>query len=582
MPRVNSPVLLLRVLALILSASVGTWSAPAPYPQTPSETQTAGPIDPNAQAFRVTYVAADAVYLDGGSDAGLAEGTRLSVRRRTESDALSGGQIVGEIVVFAVTSNSAVCEIAIEVQTIREGDVAYMSPEERLRIEEARSEETASAFAQVVTFSEGDPLEEEIREYRPRPALPEVNRVRGRIGFEHTSIMDRTGTGTSTYQEGLILRADMTRLGGSYWSFTGYWRGRLRGRRRDPSQETLTDLMNRVYHIGLHYNNPNSRWVAGAGRLLLPWASSLETLDGGYIGRRLGDRTTAGAFAGSTPDPTAWNYDPERQMYGAFANFDLGSSETVRHVSTAGVGFTRLAGSPERRFLFLENNLQYGLRVGVHHNMEMDYRSRGRFESTSDKPVVSRSFLTFRVQPHDRITLNLNHNYFRITPAFDPRLVGTGLVDDLLFQGIGGGVRVGVASGVTVYTNLGRNDRDDDTEASLNQMYGLTWSRLPWPGWRIDARYSLFDSPFGSGAYRSVSVSRTGDRLRIEIQGGDQELRARLETGRARYVSADVDWIAGTHVVLGGRFLTYRGDLESYDQVAFNISYRFFSMRRAD
>ena len=37
----------------------------------------------------------------------------------------------------------------------------------------------------------------------------------------------------------------------------------------------------------MYYDNPDSKWVAGFGRLYLPWAVSLDTIDGGYVGRKL-------------------------------------------------------------------------------------------------------------------------------------------------------------------------------------------------------------------------------------------------------------------------------------------------------
>src|ERR1035438_1553134 len=43
-------------------------------------------------------------------------------------------------------------------------------------------------------------------------------------------------------------------------------------------QQPLQDILNRTYQIGLYYNNPNSRYVAGIGRFLLPWAPSLSTI----------------------------------------------------------------------------------------------------------------------------------------------------------------------------------------------------------------------------------------------------------------------------------------------------------------
>jgi hypothetical protein len=87
----------------------------------------------------------------------------------------------------------------------------------------------------------------------------------------------------------------------------------------------LADLVNRTYHLSLTYDNPNSHWVGGVGRMFVPWASSLDTLDGFYLGRRYG-RATMGVFGGSAPDPTSWDYDPHRQMAGGFFNFEGGST----------------------------------------------------------------------------------------------------------------------------------------------------------------------------------------------------------------------------------------------------------------
>ena len=86
------------------------------------------------------------------------------------------------------------------------------------------------------------------------------------------------------------------------------------------------DLINRTYTIGLYYNNPESNYIIGVGRLYIPWATSLDTIDGGYIARKLTKHSLVGIFAGTTPDPTAWNYDPTRQIAGALLNWDYGAS----------------------------------------------------------------------------------------------------------------------------------------------------------------------------------------------------------------------------------------------------------------
>jgi len=381
--------------------------------------------------FRVRYVASEAVYLDGGRAAGLSEGYRLTVKRRQPGEAQLDAKDVGEIVVVSLAENSAVCEIKSRDMDFQVDDIAYLSDQDAETARMLNSSNSARKYAQVVSFTEGDPLEEELRAYVPRPPLPSVNRVRGFVAFEQSSILQHGTSPIQSLQEGIALRADITRIGGSYWNFTGYWRGRMTSA-SSTSQPTLLDLMNRTYYIGLFYDNPNSHYVIGVGRLLLPWASSLDTIDGAYVARRFG-HWTAGVFGGSTPDPTSWNYNQAREIAGAFANIETGSYEGLRYSGTAGLALTRLHWLAERQFAFFENTLIFKRQFSLYHDLEADQLVKGRLGSTESGAVVSRSFLTLRFQPRDFISFDLSHNYFRNVPTFDLRLLSTGLLDKMLF-----------------------------------------------------------------------------------------------------------------------------------------------------
>src|SRR5205814_2926717 len=128
-------------------------------------------------------------------------------------------------------------------------------------------------YPAVVTFTEGDPLDEEARAEVPRPPLPSVNRARGRIGLDYMGTLSHGSTGLNSSDVGVVIRTDITRINGTFWNLSGYWRGRIDSR-SSTSQPTLQDLINRTYHISLTYDNPNSAWVGGFGRLYLPWAPS--------------------------------------------------------------------------------------------------------------------------------------------------------------------------------------------------------------------------------------------------------------------------------------------------------------------
>ncbi len=536
------------------------------------------PIQTN---FQVKFVTTDTVYLEGGHDTGLTEGQRLIIRREVADYSGKGTKGMAEIRIISVASSSAAAEILSSDMDIRAGDTAYLSDEDIAKLKLLQAGRESRRFAQVVTFTEGDPLDEEVRENIPRPPLPEVNRARGRFGFEYNSIREQ-GSGMDSSQLGFVLRADMTRLGGSYWNLSGYYRGRLTSRATAAGQQTLNDLINRTYHLSLTYNNPASRWVAGFGRLYLPWATSLSTIDGGYLGRRVGKGITVGLFGGSAPDPTSWSYDPNRQMAGSFVSFEEGHFDSIRYTTTVGVALTRVSWRPDRQFGFFENGFFYKHYLAIYHNLEADLirydNSLNDGSSQRDNGLaVSRDYLTVRIQPHRVISFDVSENYFRNIPTFDSRLVSTGLLDRYLFQGLSGSCRLEMPYHIGLYTSLGRSNKSGDEEDAWNRMYGITFGRIWRTGIRADARYSKFDSSFGRGTYRSLMFSRElGERLRIELQAGEQNLVSPLTSERyAWWVTSNFDWFVGLHYFLGGGYTIYRGGIQSYDQWFLNLGYRF-------
>lgn len=525
--------------------------------------------------FHVKQVAGATVYLDAGSEEGLAEGMKLRVSRRRPGDALSQTKEVAGLTVVAVATHTAACDVVAPQLEVQAGDDAALEDADAQVVEITKAAGARHRYAQLVSFSEGDPLEEEARSYVPHPTSAEVNRIRGRFGFEQNAILDHTGAGFQSYQEGVVLRADMTRIGGTFWNFSGYWRGRINTRQGGP--ETLNDLLNRTYHIGFEYNKPTGRYVAGFGRFLLPWASSLNTIDGGYFGRKLGSHATAGIFAGSTPDPTAWNYDPNRQLLGTFISWEHGSFDAFRYTGTAGAAVTRLHWRPERQFLFFENSFSWKTVVSVYHNLEADQLSPRLTSDGNTSPRIARSFFTLRLQPNSRVAIDFNHNYFRGVPTFDPRLIGTGLLDKLLFQGLSAGVRVQANRMLSVYGSIGSNKRDQDTQRALNEMAGFTVNSFKWFPVRTDVRYSRFNSSFGTGAYESVSFMRNlGERLRLEAQAGQQQIQSDYTSqSRSRFINTTLDYMIGSHYIIGAGWTFYRGRIQNYDQIYLNLGYRF-------
>ena len=532
--------------------------------------------------FRVKYVAEGVAYLEGGRAQGLAEGMKLEVKdtnlpaRQGDSASAEDPQVVAELEVSGVAETSSVTDIHAPKRPVKAGDLAYLSSAAAEALVAQRALSPTRQYPAVISFSEGDTLDEEAREEVPRPPLPSVNRARGRIGLDYVTTMSGGSSSMTSSNIGFAFRGDITRIGGTYWNLSGYYRGRLTSQNASNVQ-TVQDLINHTYHLSMTYDNPNSSLVAGFGRLYLPWAASLDTIDGGYFGKRLSKGTTVGIFGGSTPDPSSWDYSPNRVIGGGFINFDGGSYNAWHYSSTSGAGINMVNWTMNRPFVFVEDTVSYSRRFAVYEAAQFDSPA-GTPVTPAPGPGLGRSFFTLRVQPHPRLELDFNHNYFRDVPTYDPSIIPTGLVDKYLFQGLSVGARVEVARQIFLSSTIGRSNGNGDKSASLNKMFGITFNRLPLWQLRLDAHYARFNSSFGSGTYDAISISRQmSERLRLEILAGQQNFSSVLTTAnRSRFVTTTWETTMGPHYYLQGNFTINRGDL-NYQQWMFSMGYRFDS-----
>jgi hypothetical protein len=537
-------------------------------------------------AFRIKYVASGSAYLDGGRSAGLSEGMKLVVRETHTNSAVAAADgnddhIVAELEVTSVAETSAVTDVHTPKRDVTPGDLAYLSSQDEQALVQQSTLSATRKYPTVISFTEGDTLDEEARAEVPTPPMPSVNRARGRLGFDYMGTSFHGAAGGTSMNLGMVARLDMTRIGGTYWNASGYWRGRLNTNNYSGTP-TIQDLINRTYHLSMTYDNPDSRLVAGFGRMYLPWAVSLDTIDGGYVGARLGHGSTMGVFAGSTPDPTSWSYNPDRRSGGLFVNFEGGGFDSFRYTSTSGIGLSTIKWKLDRPFVFFENGIYYKRYVAIYDTLQADSPA-GNQAVTAPGPGIGRNFLTVRLQPHERIEFDANYNYFRDLPTFDPSLIGTGLLDKYLFQGFSGGVRLEVLKQIWLYTNLGRSNRSGDPASSLNELYGITFGRIPWVKVRADAHYSKFNSSFGSGSYEAVSLSRSlTDSFRLEVLGGKQNFSSTYSSNSSsKFMTSNLEMNMGLHYFFQGGFTVSRGVVQNYDQWLFTMGYRFDTRQKA-
>ena len=541
----------------------------------------ASKVEPIRKQFHVLYVNGANIYIDGGRNDGLGEGTKLVLKQDPTKPVKDGENVpvepgvIAKLTVVSIASSSAVCEIAASSRNIAVGDTVSMPDDEVEKIVEANTLGNTRKYPMIVAFSQGDPLDEEVRNTIPRPPLPEINQARGRIGFDLSTIRE-LGKGSSTSTEfGMVIRADITRIYGTHWNLTGDWRGYIT-RGTTPSQPTMQDLMNLTYLLSASYVNPQSRWTAGVGRLFLPWAASLETIDGGYFGRQFPSKFVIGVFGGSTPDPTSWSYNPQGKIFGAFVNKHGGSFEGFRYSSTAGGGVNLISWTVNRPFVFTENNFSFKHLFMLYHSMQID-RPTANPSTPAIGVGLGQSLLTVRVQVHPRVTVDLTDTYFRDVPTYVPSLLGTGLLDKYLFQGLNGGARIQFPMHIAGYFTVGQSSDSGDPKISLNTLYGVTMSNIWKTGLRADLRYSKFNSSFASGSYKTVSITRDlTQRFQLNAQAGNYSYTSPFASSSdSIFVNLMFDMNVGAKYFLESAFTTQRGGTQPYDQFTIVFGYRF-------
>jgi len=230
----------------------------------------------------------------------------------------------------------------------------------------------------------------------------------------------------------------------------------------------------------------------------------------------------------------------------------------------------------DRPFFFTENEFSYKRYFSLFHSMQLDKPTANPGMPALDLGL-GQSLLSLRFQVHPRVALDITDTYFRDVPTYDANLVGTGLLDKYLFQGVSGGARIQLPMHVLGYFSLGQSSSSNDKKDSMNQMYGATITRVWKTGLQFDARYSKFDSAFASGTYKSLMMTRDlGERFRLNVQGGRYAYASSLAANNnSEFVNIMFDTNLGSRMFVESMFTTQRGGSLNYNQWINTIGYRF-------
>jgi hypothetical protein len=534
------------------------------------------------ETFHVRHAEETTFYIDVGRNSGLQEGMKLPIFHADALAGPTGAKPIAVLKVLVVADSSAVCEIVGSSEQVRIGDVGFIDPAGKSQDRQSEEPLQMQEHPIPIGLSEGYRQPVEAEPVSVPTSLAQRNTA-VRIGFDYDQT--KVAGGFRASELGFQVSSDMTHIAGTNWNFTGHWRSRFRETYSGLSGaqlESLSDRIDRTYHIGLYYESPTSSIIAGFGRLSVPGAPSLATIDGGYFGRKINHRVTVGIFGGSTPDPTAWDYNPNQRIAGSFMNIESGDFDRLHFSVAEGIAMTAIRWRAARQFAFFENTISWKRYLWFYNSTEVDAARISPLPGGgSNNAGISFTSSSLRLQPLERLSVGLNHSYLNSLPTFDRNLLGTSLLDKYIFQGLSVDARYELPYRISVFTQVGRAKSIADTKKMWNSIYGVSLADILKSGFHADFRYAKFASSFGQGDYPALSVARNlNNNVQVEFVAGSQSLASDSTTNTSsHFVTSSATWNLGPRYFFETGYTWSRGISMNYQQWNTMFGYRFGTFR---
>lgn len=283
-------------------------ATPAPAPASAGVSAAGPAAEPELPPLSVSYVGADAIYLDGGRSHGLTVGQHVAVVRE--------GKPIAELQVAFVSKRSASCRVVDSRREVILGDQAI--PIARLEPDpEAEAPQVAEASPQPEPSAEDQPRSRNRRGSGGGDAWGDLS---GTISLRWHRFNDGGEVPRDFDQTGLRLNLRAKSIAGTPYQAGVRVRGR-EDRRYRVDEPTVTERNDRLYELALIYEPPEGRLAFQVGRLGSSPLLGFYYLDGGLVEYRVKPRFWVGGFYGQRSDVDELGLGSSGLAYGAFVHY---------------------------------------------------------------------------------------------------------------------------------------------------------------------------------------------------------------------------------------------------------------------
>lgn len=491
----------------------------------------------------VTYLVGNSVYIDAGSDMGLAEGMAVEVIR--------DGTRIADLTVTYLSTRRASCSIVASTGEILVGDAVRF---------------TASAPVPVPVSTEtggGNRV--------PGSSWRDAG-IRGRLGLRYLTLQDRSGRGESFFQPAFDVSLRGTRIGGSPYDLMIDIRAKTTYRTRTAGENLSRDEF-RVYRLCGSRGGRDDRWRFSVGRLVSTNFSSMSLIDGG-LAEWQPSRLSLGVFGGTHPDADL-GFSSKDAEFGVYARWSDSGTGDMRYATTLGWVRSQESGSFNREFLLLKGFLA-GRGFHFFASQEIDVNRGWKTDVESGSLSWTSTYVNLRYRVSRSLSLRAGYDNRRRVRLYRDRETPESSFDDSYRQGFRAGVdgRVGrlLRAGLQFTTNGGVSGDSRSYTGTLG---------LPDLPLAVDlsSRHTRYTGPWAEGWLHLIRLGRSlGSRVEAGAWWGTRSEEQTLALSSRNTLTwlgmdADVALGRGWHLFVSGESTT--SDVEDNGQIHTSLSYRF-------
>jgi len=437
-------------------------------------------------AFKVTYISAENVYIDGGNEDGLLVGDTLLLKGKDKDTVL--------VEIQYVAGHSASCRKISGIADPVIGDrfiIQASALSDDMPVTEETTADAPVELPEISSLKSGTVSE--------RIAKPST-KVKGNVALRYYYWSDQSPANLDFSQTNTRLNLKVHHLWNEHITFVLRSRGRYDARRQAYSNVDKSSWENRLWELSLVYDNEESGLSIAVGRILPQNLAASGYLDGVQMEFDLSESVRLGMLGGSRPDWLYQSIGSSLNRGGAYATYNSRGTGKLQFEQTlAGIGEAH-SDRISRSYLISTGRISYSSNWGINHNVEIDINAGWRKDRAGQTVAVSRAYVYGYYKLIRNLRLGLSYDNLKRYWTYEYMGTADSLFDDRIRQGWKARADYSVSGKWFLSGSLGMRSHPDKADPTITYSMNFRRSGLLTNTVTVAAMYSAFDGPHEHGA----------------------------------------------------------------------------------